>query len=85
MTDCRISDQSNVEGIPAIILQNSEIEVTVLEPNSTMPGVGLAKAVEEGKQLQLDAGQSLSHRICATVFLAEGEPTGVDEEGQVEY
>lgn len=59
--------------------------VVGIEPQSSVPGLGLIKAIERGTQLTLQPGGRLSTRLCATAFLAEGIPRGVNEEGQVIY
>jgi Domain of unknown function (DUF4432) len=59
--------------------------VTGIEPHSSIPGLGLLKAIERGTQLTLPAGGSLSTRLVASVFRAKAEPKGVTEEGQVAY
>jgi galactose mutarotase-like enzyme len=58
---------------------------TGIEPHSSIPGMGLQKAIERGTQLILSPGKSLSTRLCASLFEAEGEPKGVGDEGQVAY
>ena len=57
--------------------------VTGIEPHSSIPGLGLEKAIERGTQLTLAPNKSLSTRLCASLFQAEGEPKGVTEEGAV--
>lgn len=59
--------------------------VTGIEPHSSIPGQGLEKAIERGTQLKLAPGKSLSTRLCASLFRAEGEPKGVNDDGQVTY
>ena len=59
--------------------------VTGIEPHSSIPGLGLEKAIERGTQLTLAPNKSLSTRLCASLFQAEGEPKGVTDEGAVAY
>lgn len=59
--------------------------VAGIEPHSSIPALGLQKAIDRGTQLSLQPQCSLSTRLCASVFVAQGEPTGVGEEGQVAY
>jgi hypothetical protein len=59
--------------------------VTGIEPHSSIPGLGLEKAIERGTQLILAPKHKLSTRLCASLFQAEGEPKGVTEDGSVVY
>ncbi len=59
--------------------------VTGIEPHSSIPGLGLLKAIERGTELKLPAGGSLSARLVASLFRAQGNPKGVTEEGQITY
>jgi len=59
--------------------------VTGIEPHSSIPGLGLDKAIERGTQLTLTPKRSLSTRLCVSLFQAEGEPKGVTEDGKVLY
>ena len=59
--------------------------VTGIEPHSSIPGRGLEKAIERGTQLTLAPKKSLSTWLSASLFLAEGEPKGVTEEGEILY
>ena len=58
---------------------------TGIEPHSSIPGMGLQKAIERGTQLTLAPKKSLSTRLCASLFEVEGEPRGVSEQGRVRY
>ncbi|MBM3801119.1 MAG: aldose 1-epimerase [Acidimicrobiia bacterium] len=59
--------------------------VTGIEPHSSIPGLGLQKAIERGTQLNLDPKRTLRARLCASLFEAEGQPKRVTEEGRVVY
>ena len=59
--------------------------VVGIEPHSSIPGLGLQKAIERGTQLTLPASGSLSSRLSASLVMAEEEPKGVTEEGQLVY
>jgi hypothetical protein len=59
--------------------------VTGIEPHSSIPGLGLEKAIERETQLILAPKHKLSTRLCASLFQAEGEPKGVTEDGSVVY
>jgi hypothetical protein len=59
--------------------------VVGIEPHSSLPSLGLNAAIERGTQLNLQPGATISTTIVASVFEAEGIPTGVTEEGQVVY
>ncbi len=59
--------------------------VVGIEPHSSIPGLGLQKAIERGTQLTLAANASLSAQLSASLSLAEGEPNGITEEGQLVY
>lgn len=56
-----------------------------IEPHSSVPGLGLSKAIERGTQLTLQPGATISTTIVASTFEAEGVPQGVTEEGRVIY
>ncbi|MCI0622920.1 MAG: aldose 1-epimerase [Acidobacteria bacterium] len=59
--------------------------VTGIEPHSSIPGLGLEKAIDRGTQLTLAPRRSLSTQLCASLFQAEDEPKGVTEDGKVLY
>jgi hypothetical protein len=59
--------------------------VVGIEPNSSLPALGLNAAIERGTQLNLRPGATISTTITASVFEAEGIPKGVTDEGQVIY
>jgi hypothetical protein len=56
-----------------------------IEPQSSVPAEGLEKAITRGTQLTLAPGASLSTNICASMFLAQGQPVGVSPDGRVLY
>ncbi|MEW5976234.1 MAG: DUF4432 family protein [Acidobacteriota bacterium] len=58
---------------------------TGIEPHSSIPGLGLQKAIERGTQKRLAVGESITTRLCASLFRAEGEPRSVNDEGHVSY
>lgn len=59
--------------------------VVGIEPHSSLSRAGLEGAVQAGTQLSLEPGARLSTWLCATSFLAEGEPSGVDDDGEIQY
>ena len=59
--------------------------VVGIEPQSSIPELGLREAIARGTQLCLQPGAKLSTRICASLFTAHGEPKGVDWDGRVRY
>ena len=59
--------------------------VVGIEPHSSLPSLGLNKAIERGTQLTLQPGTTISTTIVASVFKAEGIPKNVTEEGRVVY
>jgi galactose mutarotase-like enzyme len=56
-----------------------------IEPQSSIPSLGLERAIARGTQLTLEPGSSLSTEICASMFRAEGEPVDVFPDGRVKY
>ena len=56
-----------------------------IEPHSSIPGLGLNRAIERGTQLTLEPDSSLSTTLIAALFEARGEPKGVDNDGCVTY
>lgn len=56
-----------------------------IEPQSSVPAMGLEKAIARGTQLTLSARASLSTALSASLFLEQGQPAGVDPDGRVLY
>ena len=59
--------------------------VVAVEPQSSLSGLGLQNAIERGTQLTLSPGERLSTSLCASIFIAEGEPKGICSDGRTEY
>ena len=56
-----------------------------IEPQSSIPAMGLEKAIDRGTNLTLASGKSISTELCVSTFLASGSPASVSPDGTVRY
>jgi len=64
----------------------SNAQVMAIEPNSSIPGQGLVKAMEKtATHLVLEAGQSMSSRITAQFFENTSGVQSIGENGAIEF